>query len=152
MVAYSHILCILYTVSVGYVLEFNATEYEFDVSAYSPVGTVVFEALLFVENQNTFITIAAGFTGTELEYLPYSINGMNLSVTIMSFRRSHLLRIALDETLDLNDEEAIYEFRLDVVGVPLQGSMNTELSANVIVHEIGKLPYMLNGSDNFSCS
>ena len=46
-------LCILYTVSPGYVVAFNATEYEFDVNVYSPNGTVVFEALLFAENPSS---------------------------------------------------------------------------------------------------
>ena len=145
MVAYSHkiILCVLYTVPVGYVIAFNATEYEFDVSVYSPVGTVVFEALLFVENVNNFTTIAAGFVGNEFDYSPFSINGMNFSVLFIPITRNPLLRVALDEHLDLNDEEAIYQFRIDVVGVPSQGGMNTELNANVIVHEIGKLPTCL---------
>ena len=109
MVTYIHILCVLYTVPVGYVLALNATEYEFDVSGYSPVGTVVLEVLLFVENVNNFTVIAASFTGTEREYFPYSINGMNVMISAIftTIRRSHLLRVALDETLDLNDEEAV---------------------------------------------
>ena len=145
-------MCVLYTVSVGYLLAFNATEYEFDVSVYSPVGTVVFEALLIVENVNNFTSIGAGFVGAEVDYSPYSINEMNFSVVFIPIRRNPILEVALDETLDINDEEAIYRFRIDAVGVPSQGGMNTELSTNVIVHEFGKLPYMPNGNDEFSCT
>ena len=39
----------LFSVPIGYYAIFNATHYEFDVSVYSPVGTVVFEALIFLK-------------------------------------------------------------------------------------------------------
>ena len=138
MVAYDHILCVLYTVTLGYVLALNATEYEFDVSVYSPLGTVVFEALLFVENANNFTSIVANFAGTGTEYSPFSINGDNLTATFFSIERDHLLRVALDEMLHLNDTEAIYEFRIDAVGF-LRPSGSIELRADVIIHEFGKL-------------
>ena len=33
---------------VSFIAQFNATEYEFDINIYSPVGTVVLEALLII--------------------------------------------------------------------------------------------------------
>ena len=131
-------MCVLYTVAPGYALALNATEYEFDVSVYSPVGTVVFEALLFVENPNNFTSIGVNFAGPETEYSPYSINGMNLAVSFTSITRTHSLTVALDEVLDLSDEEAIDEFRIDAVGF-LHPSGSIDLRADVIIHEIGKL-------------
>lgn len=137
MVAYYHLLCVLYTVSPGYVLALNATEYEFDISVHSRIGTFVFEALLFVENTNNFTSIVANFAGTETEYSPFSINGDNLAATFFVIERDHLLRVTLDEILHLNDTEAIYEFRIDAVGFLQSGSI--ELRADVIIHEFGKL-------------
>ena len=131
-------MCVLYTVSPGYVIAFNATEYEFDINVYSPVGTVVFEALLFVENPNNFTLIGVNFAGPETKYSPYSINGMNMPVSFAPIRRTrYSLTVALDEALDLNDEEAIYEFSIDAVGFFQGGSR--ELRADVIIHEFGKL-------------
>ena len=130
-------MCVLYIVSPGYVLALNATEYEFDISVYSRVGTVVFEALLFVENTNNFTSIVANFAGPETEYSPFSINEDNLAATFFVIERDHLLRVALDEILHLNDTEAIYEFRIDAVGFLQSGSI--ELRADVIIHEFGKL-------------
>ena len=63
-------MCILYTVSPGYVVAFNATEYEFDVNVYSPAGTVVFEALIFAENSSSLVTMGVAFSGTEPNYGP----------------------------------------------------------------------------------
>ena len=141
-------MCVLYIVTPGYALAFNATEYEFDISVYSPVGTVVFEALLFVENPNNFTLIGVNFAGVETEYSPYSINGMNLAVGFFSFRRTHSLTIALDEVLDLSDEEAVDEFRIDAVGFLQSG--NIELRADVIIHEFGNLASYLLDKHTFA--
>ena len=68
---------LLFSVPSGYLIAPNATEYEFDVNVYSPVGTVVFEALLIAENSiNDFVLVIANFAGAETEFGPYSINGM----------------------------------------------------------------------------
>lgn len=150
MVAYYHLLCVLHTVTPGYVLVFSATEYEFDISVYSPVGTVVFEAFLFVESNNNFTSIGANFAGPETEYSPYSINGMNMPVSFAPIRRTrYSLTVALDEALDLNDEEAIYEFSIDAVGFFQGGSR--ELRADVIIHEIGKLAIATYCRQTYTC-
>ena len=129
----------LLSVSPGYVIAFNATEYEFDVNVYSPAGTVVFEALIFAENPNSLVTMGAAFSGTEADYGPYSINGMDVTAEVFPIRSSNLLTIRIDDdgALDPNDDEAIYEFVINAFAVtPQLGT--TELQVNVILHEIGK--------------
>ena len=132
-------MCILYTVSPGYVIAFNATEYEFDVNVYSPTGTVVFEALLFAENSSSLITMGAAFGGTEADYGPYSINGMDVTTEIFPIRSNNLLRIRIDDdgALNPNDNEAVYEFTIRAFAVTSLGS-TTVLLENVILHEISK--------------
>ncbi|XP_065913242.1 uncharacterized protein [Dysidea avara] len=41
------------TIPTGYFTIFNATHYEFDVNVYCPIGTVVFEGCILVEDPNT---------------------------------------------------------------------------------------------------
>ena len=129
---------LLYLVSPGYVIRFNASEYEFDVNVYLPVGTVVFEALLITENLNELATLTANFRGSPEAYGPYSLNGMDETVIIdLPFPSNPLLSIALDESLEDNDDEIIYDFGLDVAAFSLTGF--SEFSANVILHKISKL-------------
>ena len=136
---YNHFLYVFYSVSTGYLITFNATEYEFDINVYSPNRTtVVFEALLITENLNELATLTANFRGAPEEYGRYSLNEMDETVRINSpFPSNPLLTIALDESLEDNDDEITYDFGIDVVAFTLRG--NKELSANVILHEIGKL-------------
>ena len=132
-------MCILYTVSPGYVIALNATEYEFEVNVYSPTGTVVFEALLFAENPSSLVTMGAAFVETEADYGPFSINGMDVSAVIFSIRSNNLLTIRIDDdrALDPNDNKAVYEFTIRAFGVtPQLGT--TEIQVNIILHEIGK--------------
>ena len=131
-------MCILYTVSPGYIVAFNATEYEFDVNVYSPNGTVVFEALIFAENPNNIRIMSAAFRGSEVNHGPYSINGMDGSTEVNPIRSNNLLTIRMNETLDPNDNEAVYEFILTAVAFNFQ-FVATELQVRVILNEIGKL-------------
>ena len=126
----------------GYLIELNATEYEFDVNVYSPVGTVVFEALFVAENINELVTILVRFAGNLSELALFSINetGMD-SVTFNSpIETNPLLTITLDEALDPNDDQVVYTFTLDYAtlasGVPLRTKSSF---GHVILHEIGKL-------------
>ena len=129
---------LLYLVSPGYVIRFNASEYEFDVNVYSPVGAVVFEALLITENLNELATLTANFHGHPEAYGPYSLNGMDATVIIdLPFPSILLLLIALDESLQDDDDEITYDFSIDVVAFALTSFR--EISANVILHEISKL-------------
>ena len=134
----NYLLYILYPVSPGYVITFNATEYEFDINVYSPNRTtVVFEALLITENLNELNTLTANFRGSREEYGRYSLNGMDETVVISSFPSNPLLTIALDESLENDDDEITYNFGIDVAAFTSSGF--EELSANVILHEIGKI-------------
>ena len=129
---------LLYLVSPGYIITFNASEYEFDVNVYSPVGTVVFEALLVTENLTELATLTANFRGNVDDYSHYSLNGMDETVIIdLPFPSNPLITIALDESLEDNDDEITYEFGIDVAAFSLTGFR--ELRANVILHEISKL-------------
>ena len=124
--------------AAGYYIAFNASEYEFDVNVYSPIGTVVFEALLIAENVSNLLTIASNFAGARREFGPYSINGMDIESTFDAPIRSNpLLTIRLDETLDPNDDQVEYTFTIDYVAAG--SSRIRSQSANVILHEIGKL-------------
>ena len=128
---------LLYLVSPGYLITANASEYKFDVNVYSPVGTVVFEVLLIAENISNLNLLTSNFFGDQTLYGPYSINGMNEAITLNSpFTSNPLLAIALDESLDPNDNEVIYDFSIDIFAVFVTDLRN--LRTNVILREIGK--------------
>ena len=134
-------MCILYTVSPGYNIAFNATEYEFDVNVYSPIGTIVFEALISISAENpttSFDTLGASFRGSRANYGPYSINGMDVTAELDPIGSNNLLTIRVDETLDLNDNEAVYEFMITAIAFTSQ-FVPIELQVGVILNEIGKL-------------
>ena len=124
----------------GYLIAPNATEYEFDVNVYSPVGTVVFEALLIAENNiNDFILIIASLSGAQAEFGPYSINGMDERVEFVPpFTTNPLVTIRLDETLDPDDGQVDYEFTLQYFGATIADGQKSDI-VDVIIHEIGKL-------------
>ena len=132
-------MCILCTVTPGYITAFNATEYEFDVNVYSPAGTVEFEALIFAENPSSLVVLGVAFGGTEADYGPYSINGMDITAEVFPIRSNNLLTIRIDDdgALDPNDNKTVYEFIIRAFAVTLQHG-TTELQVNVILHEIGK--------------
>ena len=124
----------------GYLIAPNATEYEFDFNVYSPVGTVVFEALLVAEiDISNFVLIIARFDGALTEYTPYSINGMDTEVQFTPLiTTAPLLTIRLDEALDPNDGQVDYTFRLNYFGAALAATSD---GVDVIIHEISKLLY-----------
>ena len=126
--------CTVFIVSTGYIITFNATEYEFDVNVYSPVGTVVFEALLIVENINGFDSLGVNFVGNLVDYGPYSINGLDVDHESL-IQTNPLLTISLDETLDVNDDKVDYNFAIQYVAVT--STIYNDL-VNIILHEIGK--------------
>ena len=102
---------------------------------YSPVGTVVFEALLVAENISNFFTIEGNFAGAQSEYGPYSINGMD-NFQFDAPTSNPLLTITLDDSLDPNDDQVDYTFTLDYVAA---GFTIRSQQIDVILHEIGKL-------------
>ena len=106
---------------------------------YSPVGTVVFEALLIAENISAFATLGVNFAGSPVDYGPYSINGLDGDSLI---RTNPLLTISLNETLDVNDDKVTYNFVLQYVAVTLSSATIHNDLVNIILHEIGKQLYM----------
>ena len=131
-------LCILYAVSPGYGITFNATEYEFDVNVYSPVGTVVFEALIVAENASSLVMLGAGFNGSEPNFGHFSINGMDFVAEILPIRSSNLLTIRIAESLDPQHNESVYEFSIFASAVNFEFNIK-ESQAEVTLYEIGKL-------------
>ena len=131
----------LFAAPTGYIITYNATEYEFDVNVYSPVGTVVFEALLIAENINNFFTISVTFDGDESQYGPFSINGASQVRFDIPISTNPLLMITLDEHLNSTDQQLDYEFLLRYFALHEEEVVNT---VNVILHEVGKLLYIAN--------
>jgi len=132
-----------YTVSAGYFVILNATEYEFDVNVYSPVGTVVFEAILIAENPGD-LSILVRFAGSISEFGPYSINGESTTFSTILFGNPQMtttLIITLDTELDPNDGQVAYEFAINYVAQGIVSGMpvNKDAEVNVVLHEIGKL-------------
>ena len=126
----------LYLVSAGYIITYNATEYEFDISVYSSVGTVVFEALLIAEDISDLVLIIAIFAGDMTSFDPFSINGMETEVRFDGpIRTNPLLTITLNEALDPNDSIVDYSFTINYISLTV-GIMRG--SVNIILHEIGK--------------
>ena len=122
----------MYLVSPGYYIAFNATEYEFDVDVHSPVGTVVFEVLLIVENMIGRVQVGSNTDS----YGPFS-----RSFTPSEMPRNHLITFFVNEALDPNDDIMDYYFNVEyeASSSPTEGSRIYTGSANVILHEIGKL-------------
>ena len=126
----------LYLVSAGYIITYNATEYEFDISVYSSVGTVVFEALLIAEDISDFVLIMANFAGDMTSFDPFSINEMETEVRFDGpIRTNLLLTITLNEALDLNDSIVDYSFTINYSALAVDLFTG---SVNIILHEIGK--------------
>ena len=116
---------VLYLVLIGYNITFNTTEYEFDVSVHSVVGTVVFDALLIVENITAFMRITVSFPGTDTQD------------TFDSPRTNPLLTITFSEILDSDDENDDQNFTINYTAVTFTDVVYAN-SVNVILHEIGK--------------
>ena len=91
---------VLHLVLTGYNITFSATEYEFDVSVHSPVETVMFDALLIVENITAFMRITVSFSGTDSQ------------VTFDMPRTNPLLTITLSEVLNSDDENVNHNFTM----------------------------------------
>ena len=135
----------LYLVSAGYVITYNATEYEFDISVYSSVGTVVFEALLITaENVSNQLIIRTIFPGDTDNF------GFNFD------HSARLIAITLKKALDPNDSIMEYRFAINYSTL-IDDKEYTDL-VNVILHEIGKSHaytcnnYIVTYSSMYTCS
>ena len=136
------ILCsFVFAVFIG---QFNASEYEFDVNIYSPIGTVLFEAL-FIINPNVTIGLLAFDIITTEEVIgeasvneDFLINGTipPLLITQAPYQSLYLLTITTGNVLDTNDTMDINFELLAFVNTLIN---ETEISiSNVTLHRIGK--------------
>jgi len=131
---------VFYSVPTGYNITYNATEYEFDVNVYSPIGKVVFEALIIVENINRFTIINVAFMGSDSnghEYGPYSLNGMDDFISFDPPTTNPLLTITLDENLNSTDQDVKHDFMLNFFAIGVDNIVSE--SVNVTLHEVGRL-------------
>ena len=135
------------------IAEFSATEYEFDINIFSPIGTVVFEAL-FIINPNVTVEylrfdiimdeivgesiVGESIVGESSVDGDFLINGTTEPLVIRQapFQSMYLLTISTGSVSYSNDTMDItfnlYAFVFLSTGV-------TEMSiANVILHKIGK--------------
>ena len=133
-----YLCCYAFIVSPGYNIIFNATEYEFDVNVFSPNGTVVFEALLLLEDFSDITIVTVNFVGNADNY---SINGMNTKINFFPIETlaNPLLTITLNGALDPNDNTTDYIFMIEYVADSATQTIDYTSVVNVILHEIGKL-------------
>ncbi|XP_065915311.1 uncharacterized protein [Dysidea avara] len=125
-------------VPAGYYAIFNATHYEVDANIYCPIGTVVFEALLLVEDPNDVFLILVDFqsiggSSTFRHFEPFSINGMGNSDVIDPVTGDVSIIITTDQTLNSND--TVCEFQLTVLVAT--GFDTQSVTTNAIVHKRG---------------
>jgi len=108
-------------VPVGYHAILNATQYEFDINVYSPVGTTVFKALVIEESPGDIFAVdSAG--------LPTQFNKITSNTTII---------ITLNTPLNPSDEAVVYRFMLTAIVVSRsQGVLDQ--TVDVILYESGK--------------
>ena len=119
-------VCLFFcAVSDGFFAFFNATQYEFDVNVRSSVGSVVFMALVIVEDVDDIFTIDSFFGG---------------SVTQFSLTRSNvtLITITLNTALDPNDEEVMHTFSLTAIVAVISSGATYSQVVNVLLYEKGK--------------
>ena len=139
---YNYIICCNF-VFVVFIAQFNASEYEFDINIYSPIGTVVFEAL-FIINPNVTVDFLSfdiimtdeivGESSIDGDFL---INGTMLPLLIQApYQSMYLLTITTGNALDTNDTMDI-TFNLLACFNTLINVMGTSIS-NVTLHKIGK--------------
>ena len=106
---------------------------------YSPVGTVVFEGLVLVENPDDVFIVLVDFqtsVGDIQNFEPFSINGMDNNGVFSSITGDELLSITTDQVLDHIDTDVYYHFQLSVLST---GVRTIVVEASVLLYEIGKL-------------
>ena len=127
----------------SFIAQFNASEYEFDINIYSPIGTVVFEAL-FIINPNVTVEFLSfdiimtdeilGESSIDGDFL---INGTMLPLVIQApYQSLYLLTITTGNVLDTSDTMditfnlfAFISISIGVVRMPI---------SNVTLYKIGR--------------
>ena len=128
--------CFFFSVPTGYFAIFNATHYEFDISVYCPIGTVVFEAMHFYENpddiQLALVDFSSGTTGTIGDFEAFSLYGMGNGAVVGP---DGLITVTTDQLLNASDTTC--DFSLS--SLVTTGAITDSITAIVIVHKISKL-------------
>ena len=118
---------------------FNETEYELDISIYSPIGTVVFEAL-FIINPNVtveFLSFDIMMTDEESSVdRNFLINGVIPPLVVQApYQSLYFLTITIGNMLDTNDTTDV-SFILSAFINTTTGIVSMP-SSNVTLHKIG---------------
>ena len=131
-------MCILLVPS--FIAQFNTTEYEFDINIYSPIGTVVFEALFIINPNVTVeylsfnITVMDEMVGESSVDVNFLINGTAPPLVVQQapFQSIYLLAITTGSILDIMD----ITFSLSAF-INISVGIMTMPVCNVTLHKIG---------------
>ena len=104
-------MCSVYFAVTSFIAQFNALEYEFDINIYSPIGTVVFEALFIINLNVTVEFLSFDIIVEESRAVrepivnrDFLINGtIPPLVTQAPYKTMYLLAITTGNVLDIND-------------------------------------------------
>ena len=125
------------------IAQFNEAEYEFDIDIYSPIGTVVFEAV-FIINPNITVELSFDiimtdeFVGESTINGDFLINGTIPPLVIQPpYQSMYLLTITTGNVIDTSDTTdvtfnlfAFVNISTGVVTIPI---------SNVTLHKIGRV-------------
>ena len=139
---FNYFTFLFYTVT-SFIAMFNETEYEFDISIYSPIGTVVFEAFFVispnvtVESLSFDIIMTDGLVGESTINGDFLINGTIPPLVVQPpYHSQYLLTITTGNTLDANDTTDVtfdlFAFVNTTIGIVVMPM------SNVTLHKIGK--------------
>ena len=122
----------------------NASEYEFDINIYSPIGTVVFEALFIiipnvtVDSLSFDIIMTDEIVGESSIDGDFLINGTMLPLLIQApYQSMYLLTITTGNVLDTTDTMDITFDLFAFINISI-GIVRMSIS-NVTLHKIGKV-------------
>ena len=130
---------IIYFLVPSFIAQFNATEYEFDINIYSPIGTVVFEAV-FIINPNVTVEYLS-FDIINEEYSgdgDFLINDTRPPLILQHpFQSMYLLTITTGNLLDTDDIVNITFTLFACVNISTGGVLIWPVS-DVILHKTGE--------------
>ena len=143
MYSYFNYFAFLFYIVTSFIAMFNETEYEFNISIYSPIGTVAFEALFIISPNVTVeflsfdIIMTDELVGESTINGDFLINGIIPPLVVQPpYQSLYMLTITTENTLDTNDTTditfdlfAFVNTTIGIVAMPL---------SNVTLHKIGK--------------
>ena len=140
---FNHLICIFLYVVPSFIAMFDEAEYEFDINIYSPVGTVVFDALFIISPNVTVeflsfdIIMTDEFVGESTVNGDFLINGtIPPLVTQAPYQSMYLLTITTGNVIDTSDITDVTFNLFSFVNIST-GTVVMPIS-NVTLHKIGK--------------